>query len=211
MKKYMILIFILSVSAGTYSQGLINTERSNDFITKDISFPFTEEAGYPVPRFALSANPLGFLQFGPVLNAEAGLTKNLVLNTHIRFAPVGLLSYAVTEWPDKYKGLGYGGGAIYFFGEKRNKPYAGVLGEFQRNKLKWDEGESYEERETDNVFVFLLNGGYRFTFSSGFFINTGAFLGLGYCVWDWESENILQEGNNIRPAGLVEVTFGFGF
>lgn len=193
------------------SQGFSFEQQSSDFSDAGLGMNLPQEEGYPISRFALSLNPLGFLQFGPILNAEVGLTKKLVLNAHVRFAPVGLLSYVVTDWPDKYTGLGYGGGAIYFFGESRNKPYAGILTEYQRNGNTYDEGESYEETEIDRVLVFLLNGGYRFRFDSGFFINTGVFLGFGYTNWTSEDQWGDYKGSDITPAGLIEVTFGFEF
>jgi hypothetical protein len=165
----------------------------------------SQDEGYPISRFALSLNPLGVVQFGPIVNAEAGLTKNLVLNAHVRFAPYGVLSYVVTEWPDKITGFAYGGGLIYFFGEKRNKPYVGVISEYQKNKDIWENSD-----EIDKVFVFLVNGGYRFRFKSGFFINTGAYLGFGHSNWVWTG-SYTEEGSEFQPAGLVEVTFGFEF
>jgi hypothetical protein len=211
MKKILTLTIFLAVCMVARSQGFSFEQQSSDFSDAGLGLNLPQDDGYPIGRFAISVNPLGFLEFGPIVNAEFGLTRNLVLNTHVRFAPVGLLSRAVTDWPDKMTGFAYGGGVLYFFGENRNKPYIGILTEYQGGKDIWDEGTTYEESEDDHVFVLMFNGGYRFRFNSGFFINTGAHLGFGYNSWTWYDSYGIDKGSDVTPAGLIEVTFGFEF
>jgi hypothetical protein len=169
-----------------------------------------------ISRFALSVNPLGFAQFGPLVNAEFGVTKNLVINTHVRFATLGLLTYVVKDEDgdlDELTGLAYGGGVLYFFGEKRNKPYLGMMGEFEKTKNIYAANEEWEATEDDETVIIMFNGGYRFRFNSGFFINTGAFFGVGRCHWFWRRSDGSDSSEDVdfTPAGLVEVTVGFEF
>jgi len=177
---------------------------------------------YPISKFALSVNPIGFLQFGPSVSVEAGLTGSLVLNAHVRFPTLGLLSYVVNDdndGLDELKGFAFGAGVIYFFGDKRNRPYAGMLIDYNRFKGLYAENKDWEWDETTNSIVFLLNGGYRFRFESGFFINTGAFFGVAINSWDWDytdtsygsSDESSRTGTDAQPFGMVEVTFGFEF
>lgn len=205
MKKILIISLLIANATYVISQGLSSLEESTNFLLTPNGSYLPQDEGYPIPRFAISVNPLGFIQFGPSINAEVGLTKSLVLNTHVRIAPLGLLTYVVTDWPEKITGLAYGGGIIYFFGEKRNKPYIGVIADYQKNKNTWENSE-----EIDKVFAFMFNGGYRFRFNSGFFINTGAYLGFGHSNWVWTG-SYTEEGSEFVPAGLVEVTLGFEF
>ena len=175
-----------------------------------------------ISKFSLSVNPIGFLQFGPSVSAEVGLTGNLALNAHVRFPSLGLLSFVVNahdDGLDDLNGFAFGAGAIYFFGDKMNKPYAGVLMDYNRFKCLYAQNESWEWDETINSVVLLLNGGYRFRFESGFFINTGAFFGVAINSWDWdytdagygESDTDPRTGTDAQPFGMVEVTFGFEF
>lgn len=175
-----------------------------------------------ISKFALSVNPLGFLQFGPSISAEVGLTGDLVLNAHFRFASLGLLSYAVNahdDGLDELKGFAFGGGMIYFFGDNRNRPYAGLLIDYNRFDCLYARNASWEWEETINSIVLLFNGGYRFRFESGFFINTGAFFGVAINSWDWDytdtsygdSDTDPRTGTDAHPFGMVEVTLGFEF
>ena len=78
-----------------------------------------------ISKFALSINPLGFVQFGPSIVAELGLNENLALNAHVRFPSLGVLSYIVRadgEEINSLSGIAFGAGMNYFFGEKKNKP-----------------------------------------------------------------------------------------
>jgi hypothetical protein len=205
MKKILCLTFSLVSTVVISSQGLTSIEQPTNYLLTSNSLNLHQDEGYPISRLALSINPLGFVEFGPLINAEVGLTKNLVLNSHIRFATLGLLSYVTADWPDRITGLAYGGGVLYFFGEKRNKPYVGILSEYQKTKDFWENSS-----EIDKIITFMFNGGYRFRFENGFFINTGAFFGLGYSHWVWTGSST-QEDKEFHAAGLLEVTLGFEF
>lgn len=177
---------------------------------------------YPISKFALSVNPVGFLQFGPSISVETGITGNLALNAHVRFPSLGLISYAVladNDGLDELTGIAFGAGAIYFFGDKRNRPYAGMLIDYNRFVCLYAQNKDWEWEETTNSVVLLFNGGYRFRFESGFFINTGAFFGVAINSWKWDytdssygsSGTSDRTGTDAQPFGMVEVTFGFEF
>lgn len=178
----------------------------------------TDNAMSPV---ALSVNPLGFLQFGPMVNLEFGI-KNVVINTHARVGTLGLLSYVVNYHEDglaQLSSYAFGGGPIIFMGKKQSRPYIGLLGEFDKTYLLNAEGEEWEWEKDMNTIVIALNGGYRFRFNSGFFINTGAYLGAAISQYEWgytdesyyEDSDPAAEGSEAMPFGMLEVTFGIEF
>lgn len=175
--------------------------------------------------FAVSANPLGFLQFGPIINLEYGVSEHIVLNGHIRFASLGLLSTIAMYdedddiFPDNLTGYGIGGGALYFFGDRQSKPYLGGLIEYHStlSNYNMDSGNFAWDAESQ-MAVMVVNGGYRFRFDSGFFINTGAYLGAAIGDYDWYYTNpnnadfgVSNTSPDTFPFGMLELAFGIQF
>ncbi len=176
------------------------------------------------PKFAASVNPLGFVQFGPIFNAEFGLSDNLILNTHLRATPLGLLSYVVraTEDPlDELTGIGIGGGIIRLLGDGQNRPYFGFLLEYEPSYNVYASGQDWEWYRNSNTIIYAFNGGYRFNMSDGFFINLGGFFGGASDFYNWDyanpssswaqNDNDPREDSSLTVFGMVEVTFGFAF
>jgi hypothetical protein len=170
----------------------------------------------------LSLNPLGFLQFGPIVNAEFGVDDDLVINTHVRFSSLGLLTYVSnydSDGLDQLSGMAIGGGVLKFFGENQSKPYAGILLEYEWGSQQYAMGEPWEWYRDENYGVMIFNGGYRFRFDEGFFINAGLFLGaaVGRYTWDYadlsygENDNEPRQGTHVVPFGMLEVAFGMEF
>ena len=96
MKNYLSIIVLLAIPliASSQETTLLAQHSSLMYVPEAPMFPGENDA-YPISGFALSINPLGFLQFGPSISAEIGLTGSLVLNAHVRFPSLGLLSYVV--------------------------------------------------------------------------------------------------------------------
>lgn len=226
MKKTICLIILLTLLKAAYSQdSFLHTADHNagSFISKPYTLSARENGeSNPISKFAISINPLGFLQFGPIVSAEIGLKDNLVLNVHARVPFLGLLPYLINEHNDgldNLMGFAFGAGSIYFFGTRQHKPYAGVLLEYDHLKLLYAQGDSWEWDKSVNSVVFIMNGGYRFRFNGGFFINTGAFLGaaIGRYKWDYsdpsygEYDYTAREGTDVTPFGMLEVTIGIEF
>lgn len=225
MKKVFYIIFLMGLPIIANSQTSNSFDFESSLSINHASLLLPQEDAYPISRFALSVNPLGFLQFGPSISAEAGLTDHLVLNIHIRFPSLGLLSYVVSDHDDgldDLSGMAFGGGILYFFGDNRSKPYGGMLIDYNKLDCLYAKDESWEWSRTTNTIVFIFNGGYRFRFDGGFFINTGAFLGVASNKWEWEytdtspgswgiTDTDSREGSDIKPFGMAEVTLGIEF
>ena len=186
---------------------------------------FAQDQNTPLSKFALSVNPIGILQFGPIVSAEIGLSNHLVLNMHIRFPSLGLLSYVAADHDDgldEYSGIAFGGGLIFFLGNNMSKPYIGGLIDYQTHESLYAKDEDWEWSRTNNVLVFAFNGGYRFRFSGGFFINTGVFLGFANDNYEWEYtdtsegswgsfDSSSRDGSEIKLFLMLEVTLGVEF
>lgn len=100
---------------------------------------------------------------------------------------------------------------MIFLSEKQNKPYIGLLVEYDRVKSLYHSGSYNENIHFENNIAFLANGGYRFRFPSGFFVNSGIFLGAAKTTWteEYTDPDIEgEDGSGIRPFGMFEVTIG---
>jgi len=222
MKNMMILIFLLAFAFVSNSQeiALLN-ERTEFSIVKNSHFKLREFIDSDISKFALSLNPLGFIQFGPVISAEFGIKENIALNTHVRFPSLGVLSYVVKyhdDGLDELSGIAFGGGLIYFFGENMSKPYVGGMLEYHRTKSLYAKNEGWEWSQIDRSGVFIFNGGYRWRFEGGFFVNTGVFFGAAMGNYDWEYADPSYDtyepggdGKDITPFGMFEVALGLEF
>ncbi|MEJ2053768.1 MAG: hypothetical protein P8X42_07600 [Calditrichaceae bacterium] len=167
-----------------------------------------------ISPFALSVNPLGVLQFGPIINMEFGFPNNLVLNIHTRFHSAGLLSYVTPEDNheiDDLSGIAFGAGLLYFMTERKHKPYIGALIEYHTHDILYSKGDIDEWERTDKGIVLIANGGYRFRFNSGFFMNAGAYLGAAILNYEWKYTDPTyfeygdddNEGTDITPFGMI--------
>lgn len=176
----------------------------------------------PIPKFAISLNPLGFLQFGPILSAEIGVKEDVAVNLHVRPSTLGLLTWIIRDHSDgldEMSGIGFGGGVLKFFGENRHKPYMGVFLEYDQWTALYGSGDQWEWNKEEKSGVFVFNGGYRFRFGEGFFINTGAFLGAAVGRYNWDytdtsygsSDNDPREGTSVTPFGMLELAVGLAF
>ncbi len=176
----------------------------------------------PIAKFALSLNPLGFVQFGPVISAEFGVKDDIAINTHVRIPTLGVLSWVIRDHSDgldEMSGIAFGGGLLKFFGENQHKPYMGVLLEYDQFSAEYALGEQWEWYKDEKAIVFIFNGGYRFRFGEGFFINTGAYLGAATGRYQWEYSDVSygtidsdpREGTSVTPFGMLEVTVGLEF
>jgi hypothetical protein len=215
-----VFLALLRIASGQEPEQ--KTEQVNPPSIPKEYFKVSKDEEYSMAKFALSINPLGFVQFGPLASIEIGVAKSLVLNAHVRFPSLGLITYVLhddEDGLDELSGISFGAGPIHFFGKKRSKPYAGILLEYEKLEKLYAKGDPWEWDETDNTGIFVFNGGYRFRFKSGFFINTGLYLGAALTSYKWNytdpsyvgAEDDDFEGTDITPFGMVEVTVGIEF
>ncbi|MDR0313765.1 MAG: hypothetical protein LBI14_09205 [Treponema sp.] len=171
--------------------------------------------------FSLSADPSGFLMYGPLIQAE--FTKNhFNAQVSISFPSIGLL--------EKSKGFAMGIevsinymwytkiGPIYLgglFGISRHKfnipglvPISSYLGDTWYTDGVW---EYTRNNYWGANFTIAANLGYKFIFSSGLYINLGASLGakISFSLRNDRSNGIedIKAGFSAKP----NISFGYKF
>lgn len=175
-------------------------------------------------RFGLYVNPLGFVQFGPMVGMEITRNSHLIIDGHARFSSAGVLMYEISRSssgtaPYKISGLGVGGGLKYLSPSRIGGFYIGFLMEYGWQTQFYDKDESWEWQEDVNYFVTVANVGYKFRFSGGFYINTGALLGTAYVFKDeWYYTKSYyyntarhDNGSKVKPFGMLEAGLGIEF
>ena len=108
-------------------------------------------------------NPLGMAVLnGASLGAEFTIARKFIIEPYLRF-PGTSLYFVLEEGAEN--GIGFGFAAKYFTGGRRGGFYVGP--NFEYNLLDYED-----------PFLFLgTNLGYKFQFSSGFYMRLGASLG----------------------------------
>jgi hypothetical protein len=168
--------------------------------------------------FALTVNPLGFIQFGPTVSAEFALTPNTFIGPTIRFVGFGLLSHIMVGDSDEDLKFGTMSAGLQFrqfmMNPSPSRLYFGGTAEFGWGGSRGSVGYSDEWESSSGVIVFMGNFGNRWRFPSGFFVNVGIFAGFANELsdkwWYLTSPNDkINSENNIYLIGMVELSIGF--
>lgn len=224
MKKNLCLTFLLAIALTASSQDFAPLTWQTDLSSTANSTSVAQAEEYPVPRIAVHVNPVGYFLYGPVASLEVGLTKHLVLNGHVRLSGLGKMTKkTIYEDPesvlDNVSGTAFGGGPIYFFGNRLSKPYAGVLFEYDKANARYDKGQQWEWTQDDKTMLLMVTAGYRLRFKFGLFINFGVYGGYGSVKDHWEYKNswVSSQDPDARydkynqPYINADVSIGFGF
>jgi len=173
-------------------------------------------------RIGFYVDPLGFLEFGPMIGAEFTLKSRFLIDASLRFFPLGVLSY-VTEAtgddgsPNRIAGLGISGAFKYFVPKRSGGFYIGGALEYSFWTSYFAQGKPSEWQRDRVALMPLATAGYKFRFRSGFFITTGGVLGIQIPLVDqWHYTNngdntVYLNNKTIGPAGMFEVSFGYEF
>jgi len=243
MKKVLILIVLISTSiivSGEEPWSFVPYQQDYPGKVNKKSKPKSKAASFS--KWTAHSNLLGFVQFGPVVSLEHNFTRHITLNAHARFPSVGALTKMIYEAdvdrggrPDKFSGIAFGGGPLYFFTVKKDLAYAGILFEYEMANALYQEDYVNEWTQDNKKMILMLNSGYRFRFGQKLipgphrqfdkfireklFLNTGIYLGAerNQYVWKYNdpdadnSDPTPREGTKIRPFGMFEVSVGLEF
>ncbi len=180
------------------------------------SQPTYHSINYELGKVHLGFQPAGFLQFGPVLELHFRIGDNFVLGPQVRFTSLGLAYHAVTDFEATMVGISAGVSFKHFLNKSQeNKFYYGFGIEWEYGETEGHDGDWYGNH---GGLVFTANAGYRFRFSSGFYINLGAYAGVYQNVWDvWyyyddDIEHVSEDEDGIaRFFGYLEFGIGVEF
>jgi hypothetical protein len=161
-------------------------------------------------------NPLGFLQFGPMVQLEFRIIPGLYGMAHARLDGLGLLSWVLSDTEEiAFYSFAVGPGVRYFFVSKDSPhaPYVGFVAEFGYTPYTDDIGTIWENKGTSMYLTFAANGGYRWRFGS-FIVEVGAYAGASPTISDrWyyvSSPSVIYEaGLPIIFFGMLEVSIGW--
>jgi len=153
-------------------------------------------------------NPLGFLQVGPVVGVEFTIKRHFIIESHIRFPSAGLFFGPIWEGETdvaNISGIGVGLHAKYFTGGTKGGLYVGPFLEYWKSSYDINGGNLAD----GSGIIFAANVGYKFQFSSGFYMRTGGFLGVSSGEISYSRTGNVWNGNT--PFYGAEFSLGFAF
>lgn len=185
---------------------------------------WAQQSARPMAPVNLIINPLGFVQFGPMIDLEFQLTSGLYGLLHARLAGLGLLTHLLEAASSsdlnedvRFYAFAVGTGLRYLFQSPGtpNAPYLGFLLEYGYNPYFDETGSIYDYTGTATYVTFAVNGGYRWRFDS-FILEVGAYAGAAPTLtstWKYTSNpgdtSTHQGVTGTTFFGMVEVSVGF--
>jgi hypothetical protein len=211
---------ILNAQAGqneTFSLGMKTFERESNYYNK-----FQKQKNYDnrIGNIGLLINPIGILQFGPIVQLEIRVGSGSIIGPHVRFAGFGLLTHVANDYDETSLGsmaVGFGFKQLIGPSSTRHKFYIGAVTEYgwgSGTSEEWDYvyGRDVDAEYQHKYISVVANTGYRWRFRSGMFLNLGAFAGAAF-----ETEDIKTYPRNVEyPTevlflGMIEFSFGWEF
>ena len=186
--------------------------------TKDVFSEQETQEGPALPKASIQVNPLGLLQFGPIIQYETRISDKGYLVPYFRYAFAGLLTHVV------WTGLGgddylspasaaLGLGLRNFAQPNGHSWYYSVLADLSWTTANYDVGWQYETQEKATNLALILNPGYRWRKPGGNNLSVGLLTGVGFTLKD--EERYVSDGslygsyNDIAFFGMLELSFGW--
>lgn len=243
MKKFLILLVLVSLPAILCAEEPWSSDAlQKKYPTKVNKNQKPKSLAASWPRWSVHSNLLGFVQFGPVVSAEYNFTRSLTLSAHARFSPVGALTPILHQAgtdnggrPDRFSGIAFGGGPLWFFKFRKDKAYVGIVGEYEMSDVTYMVDYVNEWNQDNRKVILMVNTGYRFMFGQkliptssrkgdqflreGLFLNTGIYAGAERNMFKWDytepgvgaDDPSPRNGTEIRPFGMLELSVGLEF
>lgn len=169
----------------------------------------------PMAKSYLVLNPVGVLQFGPIVDFEFRVSSKLYGFAHVRFHGLGLLSHVISTDVLSYLSTAVGGGVRYFFTNESspNAAYIGGAAEVGYNPYSGDAGYVTAYHGSYINLTFAGNGGYRWRFDN-FILNVGGYLGVAptvYSKYSYDSApTVMYDGrHDVTFVAMAEVSIGW--
>ena len=160
----------------------------------------------------LQFNPLGFVQFGPIIQAEIAVAPSFVLFPHARFAGLGLLSHLSVDYDEfDVSSMAFGGGFRVLPGSGKHRPYVGALVEYGWGTGQDSGSDYYNAAKYRHSYVSVIgNGGFRWRFNK-LIMQAGAYAGAVIEIEDVRTDVDVDYGNDVLFIAMLEFAIGFEF
>jgi hypothetical protein len=171
-----------------------------------------------LPSWALHVNPLGLLQFGPILQAEFKLSdEGHYVGPHVRLPYFGFLYHVVTiDGEDDVTvspaALGFGVAYKKIFVHDKGTWYIGGAIDYSFGKSKSD-GRVTWDNEFSNLNL-MANGGWRWRNpDSRFVFGVGAFIGPSIALKDdtTYTDGRVEDERETSVLAMLELTLGWEY
>ena len=177
-----------------------------------------QASGKALPAWALQVNPLGLLQFGPIVQAEFKVSdQGHYLAPHVRFPYFGVLYHVLTiDGEDDVTvspgALGVGIGYKKLFANVTGAWYIGGAIDYSFGKSESD-GRVKWNNEFSNLNL-MANGGWRWRNpDSRFVFGVGAFLGPSIALKDdtTYTDGHVEDERESSFLAMLELTLGWEY
>jgi Protein of unknown function (DUF3575) len=132
----------------------------------------------------LSADPVGFLTFGPLINGEMALSKNFSMALGYRQSDLGLMTNALTD--DLVSSWTVSFSIKYHFSQEYERPFGWFIGphiEYGKSNREgistynWF-GQMQKEERSYDVLTYGIELGYKWVFRDGFSLELSDNIGV---------------------------------
>jgi hypothetical protein len=177
-----------------------------------------QASGKALPAWALYVNPLGLLQFGPIVQAEFKVSdQGHYLAPHVRFPYFGVLYHVLTiDGEDDVTvspgAIGMGIGYKKIFANAAGAWYIGGVIDYSFGKSESD-GRVKWDNEFSNLNL-MANGGWRWrNRESRFVFGIGAFLGPSIALKDdtTYTDGRVEDERESSFLAMLELTLGWEY
>jgi hypothetical protein len=175
-------------------------------------------SGKALPTWALQVNPLGLLQFGPIVQAEFKISdQGHYLAPHVRFPYFGVLYHITTiDGEDDVTvspgALGLGMGYKKLFANTKGAWYIGGAIDYSFGKSESDGRVKWDNEFSD--LNLMANGGWRWRNpDSRFVFGVGAFLGPSIALKDdtTYTDGRVEDERESSFLAMLELTLGWEY
>ncbi len=173
----------------------------------------------PFPKGSINFNPLGLLQFGPILQYEGKIGSSSYIVPYFRYAYAGVATHAIWTEFDEDNELSPGSAAVGLgfkgFTSSGNSLYYGGLLDYSWTTARFDIGQTSETKNDATSLAIISNFGYRWRSKGSSYINLGLLAGAAFTLSDEERYVIDGSFHSSKKEttifAMIELSFGWDF
>ena len=172
--------------------------------------------------FSVWVQPLGALQWGPMVGIGYRRSASFLIDVHFRFPGIGFLYNIAANDPDDMGGYAIGIQFRKIFAKRNGGVIMGSFFDVGKTEALYSEKLVKEEHWEWSTFVAGVSAGYRFCFGHHFYIDLGGVVGtLVVSENDWRYSNPMNSSYSstydrtkdgfVTAFGMVVVSMGIEF